>query len=201
LGKAAVLGDDLLGRLKYPVNTDAWTKDVSTCKMVLTASTPNFAGGATFLSRAFCIYGDVPCTMPKLFKALARFNARANENQSVTDSAYMAGKALSYAYEFRHFSVFRDMFVSRFNAEDDQAAVIPEEVSWFTRQSGVDLSQLLHNILNEPVVLDVHDTIEFLFDRYGLSCDPVAIIECADMIITGMDPVLVSAPFGADIDW
>jgi hypothetical protein len=53
--------------------------------------------------------------LPFIGKVLAKFNARPNANQAVTDDEYMAGKALSHCYEFRYCHVLRDLFVQRAN--------------------------------------------------------------------------------------
>jgi hypothetical protein len=200
-GKCIILGDDYLGRLKKAVDCDHWSRFIGDYKMVLTGTIPDNMAAATIISRRVCHHTATrPCMMPKLGKALARFNVRVSQQAGVSDSAYMAGKALSYAYEFRHFPIFRDMFLSRFMSEDDRARVSVSEVSWFTRTSGVELTDLMEAIKREPTLISEDNTREFLMDAYGYTFGLEDARELASRIILNKDHAIVPMPDELRID-
>lgn len=199
---AVVLGDDYLGMHKNatdPAHWSAWVAEHP--KMKLTSCSPQLSGEATFLSRRLCVNTPTPCMMPKLGKALARFNVRVSPNEAISDSAYMAGKALSYAYEFRHFPMFRDLFLTRYRSEEDRAKIAVAEVSWFTRTSGVDIEHLETAILNEKVLVSEDATREFLMDAYGIECGLVTAMSISRRIILSTDLSVVTAPECLAIDF
>jgi hypothetical protein len=200
-GFGIVLGDDFLGAFKKKVDQGIEQRVADGPKMKLTAAWPQLSGQATLLSRRICLYGETACMMPKLGKALARFNARASSNAAISDSAYMAGKALSYAYEFRHFPIFRDMFLERFRLEEDRAKVSIDEVSWFTRTSGIDLDQLEKLIKSEKVIVDEDNTREFLMDAYGDEFGLVTATEFAYSIICSKQKIYLTSPAELEIDY
>jgi hypothetical protein len=200
-GKCIILGDDFLGALKKKVDKGDWEHYISLFGMKLTAATPDNWAASTIISRRICEYTDSrPCMMPKLGKALARFNVRVSQQPGVSDSAYMAGKALSYAYEFRHFPIFRDMFLNRFKSEPDRAHVSVDEVSWFTRTSGVDLDKLSAAILSEPILISDDNTREMLMDAYGYTFGLEDAREFACRIIEHTDLSIVPMPSELRID-
>jgi hypothetical protein len=201
-GRGLILGDDYLRILRDEIDVTHWQQWVRHhTGMVLTGATPRLAGEATFLSRRLHIDTDTPCMMPKLGKALARFNVRTSKNQSITDQQYMAGKALSYAYEFRHFPVFRDLFLMRYRAEGGHVNVSPSEMSWYTRVSGVDVSHLEAAVINERVVISEDETREFLMDCYGDLFGLVDALDISRRIILCTDIDIVVAPHELAIDW
>ena len=188
--------------LKRAVNVAHWQDWIAKHpKMKLTGCTPRLQGEATFLSRRLLIENEIPCMMPKLGKALARFNVRTSPNEAISDSAYMAGKALSYAYEFRHFPLFRDLFLNRYRLEEDKANIDIAEVSWFTRVSGVDLADLESSIMDEKVLVSEDVTREFLMDAYGDTFGLVPALEISRRVILGRDIDVVDAPAELAIDW
>jgi hypothetical protein len=202
IGYAVVLGDDYLGMLKRAVDVAHWQDWIAKHpKMKLTGATPRLQGEATFLSRRLLIENEIPCMMPKLGKALARFNVRTSPNEAISDSAYMAGKALSYAYEFRHFPLFRDLFLNRYRLEEDKANIDIAEVSWFTRVSGVDLADLESSIMAEKVLVSEDVTREFLMDAYGDTFGLVPALQISRRVILGRDIDVVDAPAELAIDW
>jgi len=100
-----ILGDDMLARIEGRLFKRAARAYEHVCKqarMCAKVKIHKFVSECEFLSRNFLPSGHNSVFVPKLGKALARFNARANNNPGVTDVEYMAGKSLSYAYEFRH---------------------------------------------------------------------------------------------------
>jgi len=139
--------------------------------------------------------------MPKLGKALARFNARVSPRQDISDSAYMAGKALSYAYEFRHFPIFRDLFMMRYERED-KAHITLDEVSWFTKTSGMPtIDALERSIMSERVLVSEDDTREFLMDAYGDTFGLVDALAISKAIILGSGRDVIQAPHELSVDW
>jgi len=117
--RALLLGDDMLARVTGLKQYAAKTYQSIAAEARMVATTARFRGlvDCSFLSKSF-----VPCygrhlTIPLLGKALGRFNTRANANQSISDAQYFAGKAVSYAYEFRYFPHLRDLFLLRFQLE------------------------------------------------------------------------------------
>jgi hypothetical protein len=66
-----------------------------------------------FLSRRFMPTCHGYLVIPRLGKALGRFNARGNA-RDIADHLYVAGKSLSYAYEFRHYKPIMAKFMERF---------------------------------------------------------------------------------------
>jgi len=151
--RANILGDDILAVLTRRFRLDLWIQTVASFKMVLKAKAPQLDGKATFLSRRIIMEHDYPCMLPLIGKALARFNARGTSNPTCSDSQYMAGKALSYAYEFRHVPSIRDIFLERFEMEDDGSKVTQDELTWFTRTSGIDINNIVQCILSEKVIV------------------------------------------------
>jgi hypothetical protein len=200
---AVILGDDYLGMHKFAVlisRIEAWV--AAHPKMKLTASCPQLQGEATLLSRRICVDVDVPCMMPKLGKALARFNVRVSPNPNLSDSAYMAGKALSYAYEFRHFPLLRDIFLERYGMEEDKALLSIDEVSWFTRTSGApSIASLERSISEEKVLCSEDVTREFLMDAYGVTFGLVDCLAIMNRVVTNRDLAIVDAPQALCVDW
>lgn len=108
-----------------------------------------------FLSRRFVPTAYGHKMIPKLGKAFGRFNARANNTQ-ISDDEYVAGKSLSYAYEFRHYPPICRLFLMRFQGcETPLARVRRELLSYNLRLAvGTDLLQdavkRLYNV-SEPI--------------------------------------------------
>jgi len=199
---ADTLGDDMSAMVSKPVDCVDWTAWVwDHWKMKLKGKTPSPSGEMTFLSRRFCMYGERPCMMPLLGKALARFNVRVSSNQALSDSAYMAGKALSYAYEFRHFPLFRDLFLTRFGNEEDKDKLDWSELSWFTRNSGIDMHRLEHHIVNEKVIMSEDSTREFIMDSYGDDAWLSDALATARHVVLSTEHVSISFPKWMEIDW
>jgi hypothetical protein len=163
--RALILGDDLLACMDRRFDLKRWVGDVAKFKMVLKAKAPGLDGQATFLSRRIFAYVETPCMVPLIGKMLARFNCRGTMNDACTDSQYMAGKALSYAYECRHVPFIRDFFLKR-HAMEDYALVTTDDLTWFTRVSGVDLTNLVQAIANEPVTVSDDDLETWLVLHY-----------------------------------
>nr|QKI79989.1 RNA-dependent RNA polymerase [Erysiphe necator associated abispo virus 4] len=199
-GLALVLGDDLLARTNRPINLQEWKDTVSRFKMVLKAKSPRMRGGATFLSKRLITGVEHPCMVPLLGKALARFNARAIYKEEQTHSQYMAGKSLSYAYEFRHVPFLRDFFLERYIGEDNTKMTI-DELSWNTKTSGVDLGNIVQSIKDEPVLINDDDFLDWSMETYDLGL--VDLEEVFSMVVLSDEPAMVTHPavHNLSIDW
>lgn len=107
--------------------------------------------------------------VPLIGKALFRFNARANRNQDVSDDEYMAGKSLSYAYEFRHIGYLRDAFLSRFsrcNVSIQQLRL--HDLTWFSKQGVNSVNDVYSSILCEDIVLSDDEFLEVIMAKYDI---------------------------------
>lgn len=198
--RACVLGDDILARTCRKFCIVLWKAVVDLFKMRLKGKDVQFIGQATLLSRRIIIAGDTKCMVPLLGKAIARFNARASLNSAVTDSRYMAGKSLSYAYEFRHVPFMRDFFLSRYEMEDTLAVTL-DDLTWFTRTAGIDLGNIVQAIMDETVLVPDHLFAEWLMDTYELGmCD---LEEIMTLVIVNQEREFITHPSVDDlaIDW
>jgi hypothetical protein len=157
-GKAIILGDDILASLIKRLNIRTWVEQVAQFKMVLKGKSVELDGEATFLSRRFVTSTPTPCMIPLIGKMLIRFNARSNNNQAVSDNNYIAGKALSYAYECRHIPILRDAFMERYHAEYNSMQRLElEDLTWFARQGGMSTEQIIAAVINETVIVNNDD--------------------------------------------
>jgi len=200
MAKACVLGDDILAVTGKPFCIHLWKATVDRFKMVLKGKCVKLVGEATLLSRRIIIDGDTKCMLPLLGKALARFNARATTNEAVSDSQYMAGKALSYAYEFRHVPLLRDRFLERYTLEDCEAVTL-DDLTWFTRTSGIELGNIVDAIKNEKVTVNDDQFLTWVMATYDLGlCE---IEELFDMVILSSECTLIEhyAVDNLSIDW
>ena len=195
--RALILGDDLLAALNKPVNCQEWEACVARFKMVLKAAAPEFGGAATFLSRRLVYPAVTPCLVPKIGKALARFNVRACRNPAISDHEYMAGKALSHAYEFRHAPQLRDMFIARYEHHASECRDIENITSsydsWFVKISGLTRpDQVLYAAMNDPHKIDDCLWEEWIAETYLEGW--IDIKELAQKVITGTEYEVVETP-------
>jgi len=187
-GVATILGDDILARLMRRLVLSGWVKSVADFKMVLKAKAPRINGEATLLSRRIFAEVDRPCMVPLLGKMLVRFNVRATRNEEVSDSAYMAGKALSYAYECRHVPFLSNMFLTRYMMEDDHDDVQLQDLTWFTRSSNMSLQQIIRAIKNETVIVTEWEFGAWCCEQYDLDLEDVRelfvnTVLCPDLVL------------------
>jgi len=174
--RCLILGDDLLAVTDKKMDLHVWEQCIDKFKMVLKAAAPDLEGCATFLSRRLFVYCDVPCMVPKIGKALARFNVRASRNTGVSNDAYMAGKALSYGHEFRHVPFFRKHFMLRYQYHWDRMSesersgdIINDSLTWSTRVAGLDdRKKLLAAIANEKVTIPDSYLRDWMVDTYQI---------------------------------
>jgi hypothetical protein len=166
----AVLGDDIAaGTDSKGIDLLRWQKHCGDAGMRLKAQERRFYCDLTFLSRFFVPIEERACMVPLIGKALMRFNARANRNQDVSDAQYMAGKSLSYAYEFRHVAYMRDKFLSRFSAcQVDFEDVKLHDLTWFAKQGVKSIDDVYHKIRSEPLVLSDDAFLDVVMAKYDV---------------------------------
>jgi hypothetical protein len=199
-GKAVILGDDLLAMMLHLMDKDEWIATVAKFKMKLKAAVPQFDCEATFLSKRIIASSDPPCMVPLLGKAIARFNARGIHCDAVSSSQYMAGKALSYAYEFRHVPFMRDFFLKRFELED-RSNVRLDDLTWSARTAGVTLDTICASIVDEPVTVSDDTFREWLMEAYDVGLTDLHSL-CSDVLLSS-EISLISHPavHGLSRDW
>lgn len=178
--RAMLLGDDMLaairGECKYAVKV--YESLASDARMEAKVIRHSQLYTATFLSKFFVpTERGVHLTVPILGKALGRFNMRANLNDAVSDHAYMAGKSVGYAYEFRFIPTIRNMFLERFKHEfgflhKKELGRIEVDVSWNAKNAGVTLKNITKKLVEKQVISD-GDFLAFCYMRYGLMASDV----------------------------
>lgn len=168
--KVAILGDDIAaGTNEKGIDCARWIKHCLDAGMRLKAQQRRFYCDLTFLSRFFVPYGDRHCMVPLIGKALFRFNARANRNSEVDDDHYMAGKSLSYAYEFRHVRYLRDAFLLRFSRCNVSVASLRlHDLTWFAKQGVSSVNDVYRTITREDVVLSDDEFLEVIMAKYDI---------------------------------
>lgn len=168
--KVSVLGDDIaVGKKGVAIPVDAWAKHCLKAGMHLTASIRHFLLDLTFLSRFFYVRGGEYFMVPLIGKALCRFNARANRREDLSDQEYIAGKSLSYAYEFRHIDYLRNAFMARFRSTGVEAHQLKfADLTWFSRSAGDDPSALSRLVLDESLFISDDDFRELLMLKYDI---------------------------------
>jgi len=168
--KVTVLGDDIaVGTEEDGIDCKKWISHCASAGMALKAAERRFYCDLTFLSRFFVPVGEANCMVPLIGKALCRFNARANRNSDLSDEAYMAGKSLSYAYEFRHVPYLRDKFLRRFSlckVPADGLRLV--DLTWFARQGVDSVRDVQRAILQEPLLLSDEEFLEVIMAKYDI---------------------------------
>jgi hypothetical protein len=168
--KVLLLGDDIaINAGSMFIDCFAWIRHCERGQMVLKASSRRFYCDLTFLSRFFVPAPGGNCMIPLICKALCRFNARANRNQTLTDAQYMAGKCLSYSYEFRHVPFMVDFFVRRFIKTGVQTSELKlSDLTWFSRSQIESIGQLIEAVRDEPVKIEDADFLEIVMAKYDI---------------------------------
>nr|QLC27599.1 RNA dependent RNA polymerase [Erysiphe necator associated abispo virus 3] len=112
-----ILGDDMLSRMRngrIPRRAARQYEHVAKlARMSAKVKVNTHLVQCEFLSRRFVPSAYGHRMLPKLGKAFGRFNARGN-NTDLSDNLYVAGKSLSYAYEFRYYPPICRLFLERF---------------------------------------------------------------------------------------
>jgi len=182
----------LLAALNKRLDLQAWVADVAKFKMVLKAKAPRLNGEATFLSRR--IFADVqtPFMLPLLGKMLVRFNARANQNPALSDSAAMAAKALSYAFGCKYCHVLRDIFLKRVDMEGGSNEFDVSELGGMARSNGFTVEQLRERIEAAPNLVDDDEFSFWCSELYDL--DIIEVVELFEQTILSTSPDILTNP-------
>jgi hypothetical protein len=193
-GDSLVLGDDNTMRYDNPISSKS--KNIRreyehVCRMacmVGEVKVHRFLAEATFLSKHFIPVVGGHVMVPKLGKAIGRFNARATSNDSVSDESYLAGKALSYSYEFRHCPPISRAFHEKYMRLAPDGDVSLEGIGWNAK--GAFLAHGVSGVLSRLKTLDVctrDDMTAFYFHKYSLTCSDV--VDLVLMTLFGDEPI------------
>jgi len=107
--------------------------------------------------------------VPLIGKALCRFNARANRREDLSDMEYVAGKALSYAYEFRHVDYLRRAFIDRFLSTGIDARQLKfNDLTWFSKQGLDSPEQAYQLVLGENLSISDDDFLDLVMAKYDI---------------------------------
>jgi len=190
--KVAVLGDDIAAGVgEKGICVNSWVQHCLAAGMKLKAHERRFYCDLSFLSRFFVPVGTENVMVPLIGKALCRFNARANRNQDVSDAEYMAGKSLSYAYEFRHVAYLRDFFLTRFRSTGISIGSVKlHDLTWFARQDVSGSQDVLQAALNDPLVLSDDEFLEVIMAKYDIGLYDMDSL--CDMLIRSDVPMVFS---------
>lgn len=180
-GKCLVLGDDMLLRLDNPMSKRAQQIRRSyqhitklACMVAKVFVFPHLSQ-CTFLSKQFIMTDSGFVLVPKLGKALARFNARASINEAVSDHSYLAGKALSYSYEFRHCPVLSRMFLERYRQLAPDGGVSFDGLGWNAKGKFLQLgiAGVLDSIAAPKTMCTRDDMTRFYHYKYSMTATDV----------------------------
>jgi len=176
--RVLVLGDDMLMKVLNRLFKRADREYEYICKLARMKSKVKihkYIASCEFLSRNFIPCDDGSLFAPKLGKALARFNARANANMGVSDSEYMAGKALSYAYEFRHIERIAALFLIKCRDQEVNLKEIKRETLGFNAAKTFDDGgvPLILATLRRAKKISEDDLTQFYHWRYGIDLTDV----------------------------
>jgi hypothetical protein len=149
-GAACLLGDDAVLRLDKATGSNRFYRRTyehvcRLARMQVKVTIARTLEGCTFLSRYFVRLPQGYVMVPYLGKALAKFNVCPNP--SLPRPAYLAGKALSYAYEFRHFRAIADLYLAKFGLLWKTGELEMSGISWNVR--GLFLKYGIEGILSE----------------------------------------------------
>jgi hypothetical protein len=197
--RSIILGDDMLARITGLPRFSAkkYVGVAAEANMVAEVFRRKCLVDCTFCSKLFVPRCDGShLTVPLIGKALARFNMRANRNHAVSNNAYMAGKAIGYAYEFRFYPPIRDLFLDRFTHEYSVCGqrTISEEgfydsMSWNARQAGITLRDVRAKLV--PYAHIQHDDFNaFCCHRYGVMAGEM--FDLFEDVVLSLDAIDVS---------
>jgi len=154
-----ILGDDMLSRMRngrIPRRAArSYEYIAKLARMSAKVKVHTHLVQCEFLSRRFVPTAYGHRMIPKLGKAFGRFNARANNSQ-ISDDEYIAGKSLSYAYEFRYYRPICKLFLLRFQGCVTPIEKVRRELLSYNLRLAVgsaslaDSAKVLYNI-SEPI--------------------------------------------------
>jgi len=170
---ALVLGDDMLARITNGRLPRRARRDYEhMAKLSCMKAKVHVRGGLAdceFLSRRFVPTCHGHLLIPKLGKAFGRFNARGNPND-ITHQAYIAGKSLSYAYEFRSFKPFANLFLQRFLITDESYHQLPPGLLSYNFRHAIEIFGSRSGVLEHIGACDSasdDEMCQFLWHHYG----------------------------------
>jgi len=184
-GIVLVLGDDMTMRLDNPFSTR--TKNIrreyehvtKMARMDAKVKVVRHLADCGFLSRNFVPTPTGHVMIPLLGKALCRFNVRATSNLAVSSEVYLAGKALSYAYEFRYAPALAKVFYDKYLELTSTSVLDFADFGWFAKGAflryGVD--GVAKRVFAPERTADVGDLSVF-YDAYAglLGSEAVALV-------------------------
>lgn len=176
-----VLGDDNTSRYDNPFSSKPknirreYEHVCRLARMDAKVKVHKHLASATFLSKHFIPTATSYVMVPKFGKAIARFNARATQNESVSDDSYLAGKALSYSYEFRHCPPISRAFMEKYNRLCPDGDVSLDGISWnakdvFVRYGVSGVKQRVKSVVE---VCTRDDMNAFYYSMYSLTCTDI----------------------------
>jgi hypothetical protein len=192
-GDVLVLGDDMLMRYDNPMSSRyqqirrEYEYVTKLAGMDAKVKVRRFLCECSFLSKSF-IPTDLGHVMaPLLGKAVARYNARASVNEAVSDRSYLAGKSLSYAFEFRHVPPIARVFLLRYEQLAPDGDVSLDALGWNAK--GAFLSRgvkgVLRAISGVTTVASRDDMTRFYHMKYGMTSTDI--LENVIAIVFGID--------------
>jgi hypothetical protein len=207
VGVSCILGDDNVMRIdkakgKAKFYRRSYDHVCKMARMVVKVTTSRLLEGNNFLSRFFIDVHGGTIMIPNPGKALLRFNICPNP---VPDPhMYMAGKALSYAYEFRNFKALSKLYMARCVkelGEKDLEDIDVSGVSWnvkglFLR---LGLGGVLDAIGSPMVMANAIDFTSFFHRTFGLTA--VDYYDVAVRVIMGIDNLDESCLRFLSLEW
>jgi len=119
---------------------------------------------ATFYRKRYVRGRDGTRGVPQFGRVLAKLNVRSNQNSSVGDRDYMAGKYLSAAYEHRFAPGLSDILLEASAAMSDK----PHVDSNTNREVGYKGAEFIRERMSVKPI-DVDSFNSFLWDVYGIT--------------------------------
>jgi len=160
---------------------------------------------AEFLSKNFVPSIEYGCLMiPKIGKAFARFSTRANLNAAISDKEYMAGKSLSYAWEFRFIKEVRDACILKSTLQQvDLSTLKLEHFSYNFRREVERVGSIVKVLkqLNSHPTLSFYDIENFCQVRYKCPWDDILEIICQILAGTNDVPEIAYASMASRDYW
>jgi hypothetical protein len=199
--KSIILGDDMLARItngRLPKRARReYEHFAKLACMKAKCKIRKALVDCEFLSRCFVPTCHGHVLLPKLGRAFGRFNARGNPND-ISHQAYIAGKSLSYAYEFRYYKPFASFFLERFLVTRESYHSLPIRLLSYNFREAIGFfgsrSAVLGHIESCDSITD-DEFCQFSWHRYGKFGSEV--LEDVDHLLFGDDdlPIDRAVPY------
>jgi len=181
-----VLGDDMIAVIqesRFPVTQRGryklareYTHQTKLARMKAKVKVHQALVDAEFLSKLFCPTSKGYAMFPKLGRALAKINVRANLNPTLSNDEYLLGKYLSYAFEFRYLPLVRDLLLARVSQLEDVTGLTAVTVAeaaltynYFKIVREIGRAAALRSILvDDEDEISTEELDQFLHYRYGM---------------------------------